>query len=67
MTHCKLCREAWEGDRWLTDGPAARGLLMVMSIDIAPVLCNLPQKAVDTREQLNSTLIRLTTQTYAGI
>jgi len=41
-----------EGDCWLTDGPAAatRGLLMMMSIEIASVLCHsVSQEAVDTR------------------
>jgi len=43
-------------------------LLMVVSIEIALVLCHrLSQEAVDTCEQLNSTLITLTTQTDAGI
>ena len=43
-------------------------LLMMMSITIALVLCHsVSQEAVDTREQLNSTLIRLTPQTEAGI
>jgi len=41
---------------------------MMMSIEIALVLSDMvSQKAVDTREQLNSTLIRLTTQTDTGI
>jgi len=47
---------------------AMHGVLMVMSIEIASVLCHrVSQEAVDTCEQLNSTLIRLTTQTDAGI
>jgi len=57
-----------EGDCCLTDGPAAatHGLLMVMSIEIASMLCHgLSQEAVYTHEQLNSTLIGLTTQTDA--
>ena len=41
---------------------------MVMSIDIASVLHHrVLQEAVDTHEQLNSTLIGLTMQTDAGI
>jgi len=41
---------------------------MAMSTEIASVLCNrVSRKAVNTCEQLNSTLIRPTTQTDAGI
>ena len=41
---------------------------MIMSIDIASVLSHrVLQAAVDMGEQLDSTLIRLTTQTDAGI
>ena len=41
---------------------------MIMSIEIALVLSHrVSQEAVDTREQLNSALIRLTTQTDASI
>jgi len=47
---------------------AMNGLLMVMLIEIASVLCHrLSQEAVDKREQLKSTLIRRTMQTDAGI
>jgi len=38
---------------------ATHGLLMVMSIEIASMLCHcVSQEAVDTGEQLDSTLIR---------
>jgi len=43
-------------------------LLMMMSIEIASVLSHrVSQETVNTREQLNSALIRLTIQTDAGI
>ena len=62
------------GERLLTDrrtgGGDARSpvshLLMMMSIEIASVLCHkVSQEAVDVCEQLNSTLMRLTMQTDA--
>jgi len=75
MTHyAKLCLEAWSAwrrkiahrqtdRRWQC---TVSRLLMMMSIEIASVLSDMvSQKAVDTREQLNSTLTRLTTQTDA--
>jgi len=73
----KLCLEAWSA--WgreiahrQTDGrwrrTVYRLLMMMMSIEIASVLSHrVSQEAVNTREQLSSTLTRLTTQTDAGI
>ena len=56
------------GGRSVTDSGGPHGLLMVMLIEIASVLCHrVLQKAVNMCKQLNITLIRLTTQTDTGI